>query len=285
MEGAFVKSPKFFWVYIFIFIVFYLAYQLFFTWDISEQNDDNINIIPEDRVIFLTIEEEKYGLKKASFDSLMESLQVWEFNKKTDTIYMKFDSMLPKSNTQVMIVYDRGFDAFEKHFEVLNISSVPYHYHFKSKPFLTLHHITEDGVAYLEFNGKKLKIEPGEVRLDWSIAGFQPTKYIVTNHGFYNKDRFHKMYMTVYDRESKMKKERFFDETMVSLLSRKDRPDSNLIISEQERPVYEVTYRQNTSLIYDIEGVLLVHYNDFYQDYYYVLNKNEEKKLTEFLNK
>lgn len=205
------------WIVALAFLTCYLLYQLLFVWesDFDEYTDEAI--IPEDQVVFLTVSEKFYGVKKGSFNYLLDSLETWKFDRKKEEVSLKFDSQLPKSNTQVMVIYDRGFNSFEKYSEVFSINSFPYLYYFNSEPMMTVYQITEDGVIYLNFEGKKVKLKPNESHHTWSFEGFQLSKIKVTNQGLYKKDQFKK-----FDEPTKKKQPKKEKEPAIVLPSKED---------------------------------------------------------------
>jgi glycine cleavage system H protein len=143
-----------------------------------------------DKVIFVTIEEKRYGIKKPAFKSLLEGLETWSYDKVRDEVLLKFRSQLPKNNTKAMVIYDRGFDSFERYAEVLNIFSFPFQYSFKDQPFLTIVQVNKDGDAYFNFKGKRIKLAKGKSYISWSFDDKRLTKTIIKNHGFYDKKQF-----------------------------------------------------------------------------------------------
>lgn len=183
------------WNYLLVGVLLYLLYQSTFTWQTIEKNQE----IKGNEVVFLTVEEKKYGIHKTSFDSLTESLKVWEFDEKNKQVYLKFDSLLPKNpdgkddETKVMVMYDRGFDGTERHAEVLKVSTFPYKYELKEAEQLTVEGINKDGSVYLRYKGKKVKLEKDKSYFSYSFSGFQFTKTTIENHGIYQKEQFKKL--------------------------------------------------------------------------------------------
>lgn len=190
-----------FWIYTLFVIIFYFLYQMTFTWYSAEGKPTENN----EKVVFITIEEEKYGLKRPPFDSLMDSLKIWEMNEKEiknekkDVVELKFfESQKPKEQTKVVVIYDKGFDSLnERYAEVINMYHFPYRYYFKEKQLITMHHVNEEGVAYFEYKGKRIKLDPDnrlhDTYMNFSFDEKRLTKTVITNHGFYDKNQFIQM--------------------------------------------------------------------------------------------
>lgn len=181
------------WSFMLLIFVGYFFYHAMFSWDEPDKSEATSDSINKNEVVFVIIKEHHYGSKKGGFDSLIESLQSWEFNKRQNEVYFKSKSLLPSNrpNTKVVVIYDRGFDSFERYSEVLAISSFPYKYHFKDKPLLTIFGVGDNGTVFMDYKGKKIKLNPEDVSPpEWSIESYKWVKTEITNYGIFNKNQF-----------------------------------------------------------------------------------------------
>lgn len=195
---------KYFWVVLLVVIIGYFLYQSSFSWEKKAEVSATNTLKSKEDVIFIVIEESYSGVKNSGFDSLSESLQTWDFNKRTKKLSVKYENLLPYTmgedengnevlnydQTKVIILYDRGFDSFERYSEVLSVASFPFVYHFKDEPFVTIHSIEEDGTVFLEFKGKQIQLKQGEDYPDMSVKGFQLVRTKIENQGIYKKNQF-----------------------------------------------------------------------------------------------
>lgn len=181
------------WIYVLVLMFGYFLYQLMFTWDKTFKYDENSVSLEQNQTVFLTISEKPLTMKKASFASLRESLTLYEFDKRKDEVKLKFPSLLPKPQTMGMVIYDRDIDAFERYSEVFSVPVFPYNYKFNNKPLLTVYHVDKDGTAFIEFRGKKIRLEPYDTYRSGHIEGYQWINTTIENHGIYSKEQFKAM--------------------------------------------------------------------------------------------
>lgn len=191
------------WVFLTLMLFIYLIYQSSFTWYKVEGETKKDN---ED-VVLITIQEKRYGMVKRTFESLEEKLKTWELNRENKEVKFKYISQLPGEETKVVMIYDRGYDSFERFAKVLNVYTIPSQYKFDNKPFISIESVNENGDVYLVFEGKKIKIERGEKYRDWKIEDYWLTKTVIENNGIYKKEDFKtKGYYTLKLNKTEIKK-------------------------------------------------------------------------------
>lgn len=226
---------KYIWFVILLGIVGHFMYQSSFSWEEAEIKSNSTDLTNEEEVVFVVIKEEFAGVKKNGFDSLSDSLKTWEFDKKNKNLYLKYTKDLPYSSygegkkkeivygkTKVIVLYDRGFDSFERYSEVLSISSLPYKYYFKDEPLITVHDVDSDGTVFLEFKGKLVQLKSGDSYPDLTVKGFHLAKTEIVNHGIYKKTQF----LPLIDETKKDSKKKDGEK------SKKTNPDSDGVESE-----------------------------------------------------
>lgn len=190
---------KYIWVVFLLLVVNYFIYQNSFSWNQEDENKATNRLKSNEEVIFIVVEEDYSGTQGSDFDSLSESLRTWEFDERHKKLYLKYEKLLPYTktgeetyydNTKVILLYDRGFDSFERYSEVLSIATFPYKYYFNGKPFITVRSIDEDGTVFLEYKDKRIQLKPQDDYSTRAINGFQLSKTKIKNHGIYKKDQF-----------------------------------------------------------------------------------------------
>lgn len=186
------KKPSNLWRYVFFLFLFILLYQFHSSWDQNKNFTSSKKNVPEDSVVFLTIEEHPYGSSSRGFDSLLTSLHTWEHDEKHKKVKLKFEAYLPQENegSKVVFVYDRGFTSFEKYVDVVSVSAFPYQYRFQNSPLVEINHVDEKGNLYFYFKGKKIQLKPGQSYQSFGISDFRLSRTKITNHGFYKKEDF-----------------------------------------------------------------------------------------------
>lgn len=198
-----INAIKFFWVTILILIIGYLLYQSSFSWGTSEEVTSDKALTNKEEVVFIVIKEEYAGVKKNGFDSLSTSLKTWEFDKRERKLYLKYQKSLPYTTvgtghnkemvydkTKVMILYDRGFDSFERYSEVLSVASLPYQYFFNGEPLITVNNVDAEGTVFLEYKGKQIQLKAEENYPEVTFKGFKLSRTEIQNHGIYKKNQF-----------------------------------------------------------------------------------------------
>lgn len=190
---------KYIWVVFLLLVVNYFIYQNSFSWNQQDENNATNQLKNNEDVIFIVVEEDYSGSKGSDFDSLSESLRTWEFDERHKKLYVKYEKLLPYvkdgdatyyDNTKVILLYDRGFDSFERYSEVVSVATFPYNYYFNGKPFISIRSIDEDGTVFLEYKDKRIQLKPEEDYSTRALNGFQLSKTNIKNHGIYKKDQF-----------------------------------------------------------------------------------------------
>lgn len=190
---------KYIWVVFLVLIVNYFIYQNSFSWNQADEKHATNTLKNNEDVIFIVVEENYSGVKGSEFDSLSDSLQTWAFDERHKKFYLKYEKLLPYvkvgeetyyDNTKVILLYDRGFDSFERYSEVVSIATFPYKYYFNGKPFIAITSIDADGTVFLEYKEKRIQLKPEERYSTRAVNGFQLSKTSIKNHGIYKKDQF-----------------------------------------------------------------------------------------------
>lgn len=192
-----------FWLVAFIAFSVLLLFQSFYTWSNDESVSADAVSLPENKTIFLTFEETSFGTKKRGFDTLFNSLETYQYDKEKGIVWIKpvetasklneggtKATQLPRSNTQVMAIYDKGFDSFQKREDILSISTFPYEYLQNDEPFFEVRSIDREGNAYLTFRGKRLKLDANSSYPAVWFEGLRLKSMIIKNHGILDHSQF-----------------------------------------------------------------------------------------------
>jgi hypothetical protein len=176
------------WTYALILGIVYYVYQSSFGYTAVKGKE----AMDPNQVVFVTIEEQRYGVQKAGFDSLYKELEVWKYHKKSGEVDLKFKANQPQpgDRTKVMLIYDRGFDSFQRFAQVTPITSFPYQYDYEEKPFVNIESYNDSGTIYIDYRGKKIKLESGKTYYAWNIKDRTLVKTVLTNHGIMDKAKF-----------------------------------------------------------------------------------------------
>jgi hypothetical protein len=185
----------------------FVGYLLYQTKYISHHPSpsDFINPLKENEVIFVSVKDHNFSIRKKSFDPLTDSLRFWELNEKTDTVFLKEPSLLPTEFTPLVIVYDRGNGSFEKQENVLPISTFPYAI-YQNNVELEVLDIDKDGTLFFQFDDKQLSVKPGESYQTFFLDGVKLRNISIENFGIKRVNQF-KLFPEV-ERELKREKER-----------------------------------------------------------------------------
>lgn len=186
------KKTSIIWTIILCIFILYLLYEARFSWseEFSEPINEETTILSEDKTVFLIFEDKHYGTRRSGFNSLLESLEMWSFDETAKEVKIKYESLLPTDTTQLMIVYDRGYDSFEKHADVLSLSTFPYEYHYKEEPLFKIYSIDMNGNVYLEYKQKRILLSSGESYHTIEFNDFKLTQTTISNKGIYDKEQF-----------------------------------------------------------------------------------------------
>lgn len=227
-KKTFIFLFKHLWFVALLLVGFNLIYQNSFSWSNKDLKAASQELKNNENVIFLVVEDKFSSAKANSFASLSNSLKTWEFDKKKQKMYVKYEKLLPYyysgegskkeiiyDKTKVMVLYDRGFDSFERYSEVLSVATFPYEYYFKGNPLVSINGIDKDGTVFIEYKGKRLKLGPNNDYSSHSISGFQLSKTVIKNYGIYQKNQFLPMEKPKKEKENeKPLKEKSKDENI-----------------------------------------------------------------------
>lgn len=169
-----------------VILIAYFCYQSTFTWYNAEGKSE----VKKDKVLFVTITEHRFGSKGSGMDSIDNKLSNYSFDEDKEIVKLKNEVQLPKKGkTKVVVIYDRGFESFEKHSEVLPISDFPFQYSLNDQPYFNVQNVDEDGNVYFTFKDKKVKVNLHKTYTDISIN----ERVVIKNHGYYKLDQFQLM--------------------------------------------------------------------------------------------
>ncbi len=180
------SSP--FWTVIAAITLLFLSVQIFFV-DHRYTKEEKQVEFPENRTIFFTVKESQPSLRKKGFDTLKESLKLWEYDEEKKTVYLREISLMPTKYTPLLVIYDNGYDSYEKQENIVPISSFPFSLK-DSGTSLQINQINKSGKVYFQYRDKELSLEPGEVyRLPY-FDGFRLKLVTIKNHGLFKTKQF-----------------------------------------------------------------------------------------------
>lgn len=186
------KKASIIWTLLIVVFVVYSVYQSAFIWNekvvVSEEVDSKV--IPEEKTVFLKIIDSHYGVQDNSIKKVKESLEMWSYDEKKEKIYVKHPTLLPNKKTQMMVIYDRGYDSFEHHSNVLSLMRFPFEHYYEDKMIFNIRGVGENGEVYMLYKNKKIQLEPGDSYWAFSSDGFKLTKTTIKNYGLYDKKQF-----------------------------------------------------------------------------------------------
>jgi len=144
---------------------------------------------PINKTIFFTVKEHQFTLRKKGFDSLNESLKLWEYDKKENNVYLREETLMPTQFTPLMVIYDRGQDTFEKQENMIPVSSFPFSFK-NAGTSLQINQVDKNGKVYFQYQDKELSLEAGDTyRLPY-FDGFRLKMVTIKNHGLFDSKQF-----------------------------------------------------------------------------------------------
>lgn len=144
---------------------------------------------PENKTIFFTVKEHQLSIRKKGFDYLVDSLKLWEYDKKKNIVYLREESLMPTQYTPLLVIYDKGSDTFEKQENIVPISSFPFSLK-NSGSTLQVNQVDKDGKVYFQYRDKELSLEPGDSYSLPYFDGFQAKSVTIENHGLFDTKQF-----------------------------------------------------------------------------------------------
>lgn len=186
------KKASFLWTIAVVVFFGYLMYQSAFAWNEKLVINEEVKSasLANDKTIFLMINDTHYGVQKNGIKKVKESLEMWSFDKKKEKVYVKHPTLLPHDKTQMMVIYDRGYDSFEHHSDVLSLIKFPFEHYYQDNLIFNIQGIGKKGEVYMTYKNKKIQLKPGESYWSFSSDGFKLTKTTIKNYGLYDKKQF-----------------------------------------------------------------------------------------------
>ncbi|MED2737432.1 hypothetical protein [Bacillus toyonensis] len=182
------KRTSVLWTVIASLLILFLIHQNMYV-DHSFSKGHTKTDIPDTKTVFFTVKEHQFTMQKKGFDSLFESLKLWEYDEDKETVYLREESLLPTKYTPLMVIFDKGNDSFEKQENILPISSFPFSLKDSGSSF-QVNHVDKDGTVYFQYRDKELSVAEGETyRLLW-MQGFRLKMTTIENHGLFDKKQF-----------------------------------------------------------------------------------------------
>lgn len=182
------KNYSPFWTVIVIAVLLFLIGQNVFV-DHHYAQQQNTKDFPENKTVFFTVKEHQFSIRKKGFETLLDSLKLWEYDKKKDIVYLREESLMPTQYTPLLVIYDKGYDSFEKQENIVPISSFPFSLKNAGTSF-QVNHVDEDGKVYFQYLDKELSLDSGDTyRLPY-FDGMQLKMVTIQNHGLFDTKQF-----------------------------------------------------------------------------------------------
>lgn len=185
------KSASMAWTVILGIFFVYLFYQTTFAWDEKTKEPELSAATLENKTAFVMISEvNNFGIDNSGIKKLQDSLEMWSFDKKREKVLLRHRSLIPDAKTQMMVIYDRGYESFERYSEVLPLLRFPYKHYFKEKEVFSVEAVGEAGDVYLSYKNQRVHLKPGDSYRVPSIEGYRPKMTTIKNYGLYEKKQF-----------------------------------------------------------------------------------------------
>lgn len=193
------------WLVILILFFIYLLYQSAFAWNEQVSMPDAGDSIPKDKTAFVIVKDTHLFVQSSGIKAVEDSLEMWNYDKKQEKVILKHENLLPQSNTQMMLIYDKGHDSFERHTEVLSLLKFPYEHYYKKENIFSVNGVAKNGDIYMTYKNQRVHLAPGEKYRTFSTEGYKFTITTIENYGLYDKNQF--MLKETMEKEKKAKKE------------------------------------------------------------------------------
>ncbi|MFP3725675.1 hypothetical protein U8V72_10785 [Priestia filamentosa] len=179
------------WTILLVVFFFYLLYQSTFAWNEEVTTPETTTTqLPENKTAFIVVKDKHFGVRRSGISSVQKSLEMWKFDEKREQVILKHENLLPTEKTQMMVLYDRGYDSFAHHSEVLPLVNFPYEHYYNGEEIFEVHGVKKDGEVYLTYKNKRIHLAPGESYHAVSSEGYKVTWTTIKNYGLYDKSQF-----------------------------------------------------------------------------------------------
>lgn len=179
------------WTILLVIFFFYLLYQSTFAWDEEVTRPvTETTKLPEDKTAFVIVKDTHFGVRRSAINSVKESLEMWDFDKRHEKVVLKHKNLLPTEKTQMMVLYDKGYDSFAHHSDVLSLINFPYQHYYDGEVAFEVYGVNKDGEVYLNYNNKRIHLKPGETYHAVAGEGYKVTWTTIKNYGLYDKKQF-----------------------------------------------------------------------------------------------
>lgn len=176
------------WTVISIAVLLFLIIQMIYVDHPADKKSNQVDF-PENKTIFFTVKEHQFSIRKKGFDTLVESLKLWGYDKNKDIVYLREESLMPNQYTPLLVIYDKGYDSFEKQENIVPISSFPFSLKNAGSSF-QVNQVDKDGKVYFQFRDKELSLKAGDTyRLPY-FDGVQLKTVTIQNHGLFDSKQF-----------------------------------------------------------------------------------------------
>jgi len=176
------------WTIIVVVGLLFLIIQSFYV-DHNYAKTQNIADFPINKTIFFTVKEHQFTIHKKGFDSLNESLKLWEYDKKDNNVYLREEALMPTQYTPLMVIYDRGEDTYEKQENMVPVSSFPFSFK-NAGTSLQVNQVDKNGKVYFQYQDKELSLNSGDTyRLPY-FDGYRLKMVTIKNHGLFSSKQF-----------------------------------------------------------------------------------------------
>lgn len=179
------------WTILLVLFLVFLIYQSAFSWnDKAPLQKAEIEELESDETVFMTIKNKHYFVQNSSMQSIREALEMWSFDEDRGRVELKHSSLMPTDKTKMMLIYDRGYNSFERDSSVLSLINFPYNHYFEGEKMFVVTGVSAKGDVYMSYGDKKIHLKPGETYWTYSTEGYKLTKTTIENYGLYDKDQF-----------------------------------------------------------------------------------------------
>lgn len=182
------RNTSYLWSFLVAVLLLFIGSQLIYV-DHNYAEKTDKKSFPEEKTIFFTVKESQLSFRTSSLDYITDTLKLWEYDKDKNKVYLREESMLPNTNTPLLVIYDQTTSSYEKQENIVPISTFPFSLE-DTGTSLQINQIEKDGKVYFQYRGKELSLEPGETyRLPY-FEGYRLKMATIENHGLFKTSQF-----------------------------------------------------------------------------------------------
>lgn len=145
------------------------------------------NAPPGIAVITLT----RYSLSVGARDAgggLGAELVAWK--RHGEGFAIRYPAAMPDSSTRVYVIVEDRAGTVPVSEQFLKMPALPYRAQLSGKNQLEVQGVDREGSVYLSYDGKGIRLAPGERRLLWGTADGRPHFLWIEHHGVLDKAAF-----------------------------------------------------------------------------------------------